>query len=149
MKVLGIGRTTAIDFYYRGIKTIEDLRKHAGILGLNKVQKIGLKYVEDFEKRIPREKVAKMFELVKQTLFYLVRSDAKHEVEVVGSYRRGRPTCGDMDILITRKDGQIEKHLLQQLVTELERRNFITDHITVPKAFDGRFSVNYMGVCQF
>ncbi len=54
-----------------------------------------------------------------------------------------------MDILITRKDGDVERKLLQNLVIELEKRKFITDHITFPKEFDGRCSVNYMGVCQF
>lgn len=28
-----------------------------------------------------------------------------HDIQVCGSYRRGKLTCGDMDIIITRKDG--------------------------------------------
>jgi DNA polymerase lambda len=67
----------------------------------------------------------------------------------VGSYRRGKETCGDIDILITRKDGYAEKTLLQLLVNELEKRKFITDHITTPKNYEGHNSVNYMGVCIF
>jgi hypothetical protein len=35
---------------------------------LNKNQKIGLKYYDDFEKKIPREKVSKMFELVRNVI---------------------------------------------------------------------------------
>lgn len=85
---------------------------------------------------------------MRQTLFYLVRSDSHHEIEAVGSFRRGKATCGDMDILITRRDGYVEKNLLQHLVTELEKRRFITDHITFPKNYDGHSSVNYMGVCR-
>ena len=54
-----------------------------------------------------------------------------------------------MDILITRKDGGVERNLLIQLVQLLEKRKFITDHITHPKPFEGRCSSNYMGVCQF
>jgi DNA polymerase lambda len=90
-----------------------------------------------------------MLEFVKQTLFYTLRSDNHHEIAAVGSYRRGKATCGDIDILITRKDGYVERNLLQTLTAELERRKFITDHITVPKIFTGSNSVNYMGVCQF
>jgi len=60
-----------------------------------------------------------MYEYVKQTLFYVARTEVKHDVEVVGSYRRGKQTCGDMDILITRKDGLVERALLQNLVLEL------------------------------
>jgi DNA polymerase/3'-5' exonuclease PolX len=83
---------------------------------LNAQQKLGLKYVEEFEKRIPRDKVGRMYEYVKQALYYVARTDVKHDVEVVGSYRRGKATCGDMDILITRKDGLVERALLQNLV---------------------------------
>ena len=35
----------------------------------------------------------------------MVGSRDTHEIEVCGSYRREKPTCGDMDIFITRKDG--------------------------------------------
>ena len=90
-----------------------------------------------------------MLEFIRQVLFYVVRSDSHHEIEAVGSYRRGKLTCGDIDILITRKDGYVEKTLLNNLVLELEKRAFITDHITHPKNYDGRKSVNYMGVCLF
>jgi len=117
LKVHGIGRSTAIDLHHQGIRTIENLKKHENLL--NAQQKLGLKYVDDFQKRIPREKVARMYEYVKQTLFYVARTEVKHDVEVVGSYRRGKQTCGDMDILITRKDGLVERALLQNLVLEL------------------------------
>lgn len=42
----------------------------------------------------------------------------------------------------------MEKGLLTQLVAELERRGFITDHFTKPRSFDGKKAVHYMGVCQ-
>jgi DNA polymerase lambda len=41
-------------------------------------------------------------------------------VEACGSFRRGRPTCGDIDILITLKDGSPVKGLCEKLVTKLE-----------------------------
>jgi DNA polymerase lambda len=89
-----------------------------------------------------------MLEFVRQTLFYVVRSDAHHEVEAVGSFRRGRASCGDIDILVTRRDGGVDRGLMGQLVGELERRGFVTDHITQPKPYDGRRAVHYMGVCR-
>ena len=67
-RVWGIGSAKAKDLYdTRGIKTIEQLReavKHHEDL-LTKNQKIGLKYLEDLEIRIPRKKVTLMFEYVK------------------------------------------------------------------------------------
>ncbi len=33
-----------------------------------------------------------------------------------GSYRRGKETCGDMDILITRKDGKDDPKFMNKLI---------------------------------
>jgi DNA polymerase/3'-5' exonuclease PolX len=46
----------------------------------------------------------------------MVHSEKIHNIEVVGSYRRGKATCGDIDILICRPDGSIEAKLLQHLI---------------------------------
>ena len=46
-----------------------------------------------------------MFEFMREIFFEMVGSKDLHDIEVCGSYRRGKETCGDMDIFITRKDG--------------------------------------------
>ena len=38
------------------------------------------------------------------------------EVITCGSYRRGKPTCGDVDILVTHCDGRSHRGVLPQLV---------------------------------
>ena len=38
-----------------------------------------------------------------------------YRVEICGSYRRGRDLCGDMDIIISRKDGVFEKNFVNEL----------------------------------
>ena len=38
------------------------------------------------------------------------------EVVTCGSYRRGKPTCGDVDILVTHSDGRLHRGVLPQLV---------------------------------
>ena len=45
-------------FFKEGIKTLEDLKNN--IDKLNHHQKVGLKYVHDFEKRIPRNEMTSM-----------------------------------------------------------------------------------------
>jgi len=70
-----------------------------------------------------------------------------HQIEVVGSYRRGKATCGDIDILICRHDGSVERNLLQQLVSELTRKKIITESLSQPRLFDGHNNSAYMGVC--
>lgn len=57
-----------------------------------------------------------MFEYVKGVISKLVPSLEMYRIEVCGSYRRGKPTCGDMDIIISRKDGVYEKNLLSEIV---------------------------------
>jgi DNA polymerase lambda len=90
-----------------------------------------------------------MFEFIKTVMAQLVSSLDDYNFEVCGSYRRGKTTCGDMDIIIARKDGTYEKNLLGDLVRELEKVGFLTDHLTTPRASDTRTSTSYMGVCQF
>ncbi len=71
-EVWGIGPSKANELYNMGIKTIEDLKKRTDLL--NKNQKIGLKYFEDFQKKIPREKVNKMFQYVRNVVETMVVS---------------------------------------------------------------------------
>lgn len=58
-----------------------------------------------------------------------------------GSYRRGKSECGDVDILITPVEGtpdSLPSHTLSRLLIALERRGFLTDHLSLPtghKAF--------------
>lgn len=42
-----------------------------------------------------------------------------YRMEVCGSYRRGKKECGDIDIIISRKDGLFEKDFIGKLVREL------------------------------
>lgn len=40
-------------------------------------------------------------------------------VETCGSYRRGKATCGDVDILITHPDGHSQKKIFNKLIERL------------------------------
>ena len=51
-----------------------------------------------------------------------------YEAIPCGSYRRGAPTCGDIDILITRLDGKRDPGYLLKLVRSLEG-TLLTDHL--------------------
>uniref|UniRef100_A0A8D0DS18 DNA polymerase n=1 Tax=Salvator merianae TaxID=96440 RepID=A0A8D0DS18_SALMN len=98
---------------------------------LNHHQRIGLKYFEDFEKRIPRREMLEMQEIV---LCEVKKVDPKYIATVCGSFRRGAESSGDMDILLTHPDFTSESpkqpKLLHQVVDQLENVHFITDTLS-------------------
>ncbi|XP_066878565.1 DNA polymerase beta isoform X2 [Kogia breviceps] len=95
-RVSGIGPSAARKFVDEGIKTLEDLRKNED--KLNHHQRIGLKYFEDFEKRIPRQEMLQMQDIV---LSEVEKVDSEYIATVCGSFRRGAESSGDMDVLLT------------------------------------------------
>ncbi|KAM3925645.1 DNA polymerase beta [Leptodactylus fuscus] len=139
-RVTGIGPAAARKFVEEGIKTLDDLRNNEH--KLNHHQKIGLKYFEDFEMRIPREEMLKMQEIVLERVKKL---DPLYIATVCGSFRRGAESSGDMDILLTHpdfmSDSPKQPHLLHNVVQNLEECNFITDTLV-------KGDTKFMGVCQ-
>ncbi|TYI97738.1 hypothetical protein E1A91_D01G164000v1 [Gossypium mustelinum] len=99
-EVWGIGPATALKLYEKGHRTLDDLKNEDS---LTNAQVIGLKYFDDIKTRIPRHEAQEM-ELVLQK----VAEDIIPGMVVVcgGSYRRGKASCGDLDIVITHPDGK-------------------------------------------
>ena len=81
-RVWGIGSAKAKELYDQGLTTVDELRvaNENNPSLLTKNQKIGLKYLEDFEIRIPRKKVSKLLDVVRETLFELVGRNDLHEI---------------------------------------------------------------------
>ncbi|KAF0903186.1 hypothetical protein E2562_025761 [Oryza meyeriana var. granulata] len=99
-EVWGVGPATALKLYDKGHRTLDDLRKEDS---LTSAQRIGLNFFDDIKQRIPRHEVSKMEKLLQE-----VGTDILPGVIIVcgGSYRRGKASCGDMDIIITHPDGE-------------------------------------------
>lgn len=97
MKIHGIGPVTANKYYDMGIRTIDELWYKAP---LTKAQKLSIYYRNHTNIRIPRDEV----DWVNKYLLILF---PKLQIEIVGSYRRGEITSGDIDILI-KKTNNIE-----------------------------------------
>lgn len=139
-RVSGIGPAAARKLVDEGIKTLEDLKRNES--KLNHHQRIGLKYFEDFEKRIPRVEMLEMQEIV---LREVKKVDPKYIATVCGSFRRGAESSGDMDILLTHPDFTSESpkqpKLLHQVVEQLEETHFITDTLS-------KGDTKFMGVCR-
>lgn len=99
-KVHGVGPVKATSLIASGIKTIEQLREasEANAKLMTAAQKLGLQYYEDTLKRIPRAEMKEHEDLILPGL------DERFEGTIVGSYRRGAATSGDIDVLLTLPD---------------------------------------------
>jgi DNA polymerase beta len=103
---------------------------------------IGIKYYYDFQEKIPRNEIDVMkniFELNLQKI------NKKLVFEICGSYRRGLPQSGDIDILVSHPDymNDIEnQNFLATIVKSLIKEGFITDSLTI------KGKTKFMGVCK-
>jgi DNA polymerase/3'-5' exonuclease PolX len=93
---------------------------------LNDVQKIGLKHYEDLLQRIPRDEM-KTHEHILRDAFRSV--NPLFMVTLVGSYRRGLATSGDIDVLICLPDSDAAdaEKSFHTAVCELKRNGYIAD----------------------
>ncbi|XP_066094912.1 DNA polymerase lambda isoform X2 [Saccopteryx bilineata] len=63
-----------------------------------------------------------------------------------GSYRRGKATCGDVDVLLTHPDGRSHQGIFSRLLDSLRQQGFLTDDL-VSHEENGQ-QQKYLGVCQ-
>lgn len=114
-QVYGIGPKKAQELVASGITSISHLRSRQNDL-LNNVQKIGLRYYEDILKRIPRSEIDAYKALFDNAFKNHLPDNSKFEI--VGSYRRGASTSGDIDVIITSDDTNIFTKFIDFLVKE-------------------------------
>ena len=137
--VWGAGPTTAESWISQGLRTLEDL-KNCG--KLTRQQEIGLKYYDEFLERMPREETGKIEEVVKKAALSI---NPGLEAFACGSYRRGKPTCGDVDIIVSHPDGKSHEGVMSKLLESLRTSGFLTDDLTL--AENGEHG-KYLGVCK-
>lgn len=88
--------------------------------------------------------VSDIFAVVKR---HACEMDSSLVLEVCGSYRRGKPSCGDIDILISHPSGGEMDGLLARLVRSLTDSGFVTHHLTSPEDVHGSHG-KFMGTCR-
>lgn len=116
--IYGVGPKKAQELVDKGITSIEMLRKNQSML--NDIQRVGLHYYEDILERIPRSEIETYKSIFEQAIL-----DAK--MEIVGSYRRGAPTSGDIDVIVTSTSPQafttfVDKLLAQRVIRHVLSR---------------------------
>jgi DNA polymerase beta len=98
MTVHGIGPSKAKELYKQGIYSIADLKREINNTPdlLNQTQHIGLQYLEDLSQRIPREEMDQYRKILEK-----VTQGTPFIFDIVGSYRRGADSSGDIDVMMT------------------------------------------------
>ena len=137
--VWGAGPTTAEAWVSQGLKTLEDLKNHGK---LTRQQEIGLKYYDEFLERMPREEAGQIEEVVKNAALEI---NPGLEAFACGSYRRGKPTCGDVDVIVSHPDGKSHEGVMTKLLDSLKSSGFLTDDLTIAENGEHR---KYLGVCK-
>lgn len=108
--VYGIGPKKATELVESGITSISDLRNNQHLL--NDIQRVGLNYYEDILERIPRIEI----EQYKNVFNNSIAKTPETKIEIVGSYRRGAPTSGDIDVIITSTTGSVFSEFIDNLI---------------------------------
>ena len=120
--IYGVGPVKAKELVDQGFRTIADLRKaiHQNQLILHEKQLIGLQYYEDLLERIPREEMDQH----RQFLHEYLPAELVFDSEIVGSYRRGLSSSGDIDMLLKATTPSITK-IFTEFVDDLKEEGYI------------------------
>ena len=149
LQIPWIGDATAEKIIELNINSIEELkqRQDEEIPGkgkkklklLNDSQKKGLIYYEQIAERIPRKEIDDYKELLtkifNETCTENGYSNKTNKFEIVGSYRRGKPDSGDIDIFITSEED--DKTIFNKFLEKMDgtKKDEETNEAKIIKAF--------------
>ena len=119
LKCHGIGPAKVKYLQTLKINTIAELRdaikKDPHIL--SPVQTMGLKYYESLLLRIPRKEMEDHADFLQKAIAPFQKGKSVRRADLVGSYRRGADTSGDIDVLLEGEDPTILIDLMHILTT--------------------------------
>jgi len=154
-QIIGVGSSIGKKLVTKyGIKSVADLKKavKSGKLKVNDKILLGLKYYGVIERNIPRNEIQSIEK-------YLVKEahkiDPGLEIMICGSYRRGKKTSGDIDVLMYHTDVKTSKQIihpkkygldsyLEIYVNQLTDKGFLLDNMT-----DKNYNIKYMGFSRY
>ena len=142
-QVIGIGPSKLSELKKLNITTVKQLKDaiKENKIKVSQTIKMGLKYHGVYKENIPRKEIDNIYKLLKDNI------DKKYIFCICGSYRRGKETSNDIDILITTKETTNIKHLkkiLDKLKSNIqEDKPFIVDNLS------SNNTTKYMGFCKF
>lgn len=126
--VYGIGPKSHIPVLIKeGARTIEDLRspKYSRLLPVS--SNTYIKYYDDLQLKIPRSEIQQHEANIKRILPKL-----KFKFDIVGSYRRGAETSGDLDVLVTtKKEYSPETNYIKQITETFIASSYLLDTLKI------------------
>lgn len=129
--IYGVGPAKITELMTK-IENFDELKEHPELL--NDKQKIGLKYYNDMNLRIPMAEGKQHLKVVGKILNTLYSGI---EFEFVGSFRRKNKDMGDIDILIKNRKGLVLKDVIKQL----EDKSYIIEKLA-------QGNNKFMGICR-
>lgn len=124
-----VGEKTAEKWYNLGYRSLEDLQKiyHT----MTSSQKLGYTYYHQIKERIPRSEIDQI-----QGILTDLWTPLGTEFMITGSYRRGKTTSGDIDLVV--RDGPVS---LEMLVNKLIEKGLIVGNLSFGPS-------KYMGIIK-
>lgn len=95
---------------------------------LSRVQQIGIKFYDEFQRKIPRAEVEGIGDII---LSHARKVDLGFEMTIVGGYRRGKAHSGDVDVVLSHPDESLTLRLVEKIVVSLEKSKHITHNLTL------------------
>ena len=97
MRIPEVGPSKAGQLYAKGARSLKDVELHPE--WVNRKQLIGMRYLSDLEQRIPRSEMDIWKSILGESVVEGV------DVELAGSYRRGKKDSGDIDLYVSVSGG--------------------------------------------
>lgn len=160
--IVGVGRANALDFYSQGITSVKMLKEKIKKkeIEVNEKIELGLRYYGVYKKDIPRAEIDEVNKIVgkiinKLNRKYQLTDSSKYIYQICGSYRREKPTSGDIDVLVSKLDtkddtddsiNHLERivHALKKDLKYNDDKPLLIDDIT-----DKNFETKYMGFAKY
>lgn len=139
LKLHGLGMSKVGQLLRKGINDIDTL-KQLNPGELNKLipvaSQVALKYYDHLVQRLPREFITEVNKYLTEHI------PNQYQFIICGSYRRGRRTSGDIDILIKHRDPTNKSWPLRGLCDELKAQGFLVARLSGDHK-------KYNGICHY
>ncbi len=134
-KIHGVGDKIGKKWYNLGYRKITDIP----INMLTSAQKIGIKYYDDINQRIPRDEIVNMNSYLQSNIINANKHNKRKDgiqLMICGSFRRQHPDCGDIDIMVTHQyDNNVQ--IMDYLISILPKVEILS-----------KGNKKFMGLCK-